>query len=185
MVSTNDLKNGMAVIIEGEIYEVLWFQHVKPGKGGAFVRTRVRNLKTDSVIEKTFRAGEDLEQAYIESKSMQYLYKDEDTFWFMDTDTYEQYPINERTIRDGVKFLKEESIIKVKFYEGRIVGIELPTFVELKVVETVPGVKGDTVSGGSKPATVETGAVVQVPLFIKEGDIIKVDTRTGEYVARV
>lgn len=185
MVSTNDLKNGMAVIIDDEIYEVLWFQHVKPGKGGAFVRTRLRNLKTGAVIEKTFRAGEELEQAYIEGKSMQYLYKDGDTFWFMDTNTYEQYPINERIIGDGVKFLKEENIIKVKFYEGRIVGVELPTFVELKVVQTVPGIRGDTVSGGSKPATIETGAVVQVPLFVKEGDIIKIDTRTGEYVARI
>lgn len=185
MISANEIKNGMTIIFEGNLYIVQWFQHVKPGKGGAFVKTKLKNLKTGAVLDRTFRSGETVEQAFLEEKEMEYLYQDAENFCFMDTSTYEQAPLAGEIIGDGVKFLKENVRVKVVYYEGKIVGVELPTFAELKVVETEPGFKGDTVSGGYKPATLETGAVVQVPLFIKAGDVLKIDTRTAEYIQRV
>jgi len=185
MISVNEIKNGMTIIYEGNLYIVQWFQHVKPGKGGAFVKTRLKNLKTGAVLDRTFRSGETVEQAFLEEKEMEYLYRDAENYWFMDTSTYEQIPLSGELIGDGAQFLKENTKVNVVYYEGKIVGVELPTFVELKVVETEPGFKGDTVTGGYKPATLESGAVVQVPLFIKIGDVLKIDTRTSEYIQRV
>lgn len=185
MISVNEIKNGMTVIVEGNLYIVSWFQHVKPGKGGAFVKTKLKNLKTGAVLDRTFRSGETIEQAFLEEKEMEYIYRDAENFWFMDTSTYEQIPLSGEIIGDGAKFLKENTKVNVVYYGGKIVGVEMPTFVDLKVVETEPGFKGDTVSGGYKPATLESRAIVQVPLFIKVGDVLKVDTRTGEYIQRV
>ncbi|ADL08079.1 elongation factor P [Thermosediminibacter oceani] len=185
MISTNDLRPGVTVEIDGEVYMVVDFQHVKPGKGAAFVRTRIKNIKTGQVFERNFRAGEKLNRAIVERKTMQYLYQTDDTYYFMDTQTFEQIPLNKDQLGDAVKYLKENLEVMVMFYEGVPIGIELPTFVELTVVDTEPGFKGDTATGGSKPATLETGAVVQVPLFINKGDVIRVDTRTGEYLSRV
>lgn len=185
MVSTNELKNGMTLVIDKTLFTVLWFQHVKPGKGGAFVKTKIKNLRTGATIDKTFRAGEVLERAYLEQKGMEYLYRDGNNYWFMDTSTYEQHPFAKKVVGEGIRFLKENTRVKVTYCEHSVVGIELPTFVELKVTETEPGFKGDTVTGGYKPATMETGAVVQVPLFVKVGDRLKIDTRTSEYIQRV
>ena len=185
MISTNDLKTGVTVEIDGEVYTVVDVQHVKPGKGAAFVRTKIKNIKTGQVLDKTFRAGEKLNRAIIDRKTMQYLYSDGEIFYFMDTQTYEQIPINKNLIEESIKYLKENMEVMVMFYEGISIGIELPTFVELEVTQTEPGFKGDTATGGSKPATLETGVVVQVPLFINTGDILRVDTRTGEYLSRV
>ncbi|MFZ3062887.1 MAG: elongation factor P [Actinomycetota bacterium] len=185
MISTNQFKIGMSIELDGTLFEILDFQHVKPGKGQAFVRTRLKNLKTDSVTDKTFRAGEKVKLAHLEKRKMQYLYRDEDNFVFMDTSTYEQLSLTKEHVGVAVKYLKENVEVEVEFYEKRPVGLELPVSVELKVVQTTPGLKGDTVSGGSKPATLETGVVVQVPLFINVGDAIKIDTRTGGYITRV
>lgn len=185
MVSTNELKNGMTVIVNGDLYNIIWFQHVKPGKGGAFVKTKLKNLKTGGIVDKTFRAGEELKRAYLEEKSMEYLYHDGDNLWFMDLETYEQHPLSEKVVGEGIGFLKENIKAKVTFYEKEVVDIQLPNFMELVVTETEPGFKGNTVSGGNKPATLETGAVVQVPLFVKVGDKLKIDTRTGGYIQRV
>ncbi|MCR4430727.1 MAG: elongation factor P [Tepidanaerobacteraceae bacterium] len=185
MISTNDLRTGITVEIDGDVFMVVDFQHVKPGKGAAFVRTKIKNVKTGQVFERNFRAGEKLSRAVIERKTMQYLYESGDTYYFMDTQTFEQIPLNKEQLGDSIKYLKENMEVMVMFYEGVTIGIELPTFVELQIVETEPGFKGDTATGGSKPATLETGAVVQVPLFINKGDIIRVDTRTGEYLSRV
>lgn len=185
MVSTNELKNGMAVVIDKILYTVIWFQHVKPGKGGAFVKTKLKNIKTGGVVDKTFRAGEELERAYLEQKPMEYLYQDAERYWFMNVSTYEQHPFSKDVVGEAIKFLKENTQVKVTFYNDKVIGIELPTFIELKVVETEPGFKGNTVTGGYKPASLETGAIVQVPLFIKIGDCLKIDTRTGEYIQRV
>lgn len=185
MVSTNELKNGMTIVIDKTLYIVTWFQHVKPGKGGAFVKTKLKNLKMGGVIDKTFRAGEELEKAYLEQKPMEYLYQDGESYWFMNTSNYEQHPFARKVVGEGIKFLKENTKVKVTYYKDKVVGIELPNFVELEVVETEPGFKGDTVTGGYKPATLETGAVLQVPLFVKVGDVLKVDTRAGEYIQRV
>lgn len=175
----------MSIELDGTLFEIVDFQHVKPGKGQAFVRTRLKNLKTDSVTDKTFRAGEKVKLAHLEKRKMQYLYRDEDNFVFMDTSTYEQLSLTKEHVGVAVKYLKENVEVEVEFYEKRPVGLELPVSVELKVVQTTPGLKGDTVSGGSKPATLETGVVVQVPLFINVGDAIKIDTRTGGYITRV
>ncbi|AYO30712.1 MAG: elongation factor [Thermoanaerobacteraceae bacterium] len=185
MISTNDLRTGVTVEIDGDVFMIVDFQHVKPGKGAAFVRTKIKNVKTGQVFERTFRAGEKLNRAVIERKTMQYLYQSGDTYYFMDTQTFEQIPLNKDQLGDSIKYLKENMEVMVMFYEGVSIGIELPTFVELQIVETEPGFKGDTATGGSKPATLETGAVVQVPLFINKGDVIRVDTRTGEYLSRV
>jgi elongation factor P len=185
LISTNDLRTGVTVEIDGDVYMVVDFQHVKPGKGAAFVRTKIKNIKTGQVFERTFRAGEKLNRAIIERKTMQYLYSEGDIYHFMDTQTFEQIAINKDQIGESINYLKENIEVMVMFYEGISIGIEMPTFVELEVSQTEPGFKGDTATGGSKPATLETGAIVQVPLFINIGDIIRVDTRTGEYLSRV
>ncbi|MCF6096676.1 elongation factor P [Thermovorax subterraneus] len=185
MISTNDLRPGVTVEIDGEVYMVIDFQHVKPGKGAAFVRTKIKNVKTGQVFERNFRAGEKLNRAIVERKTMQYLYHASDTYYFMDTKTYEQIPLTKEQLGDAILYLKENLEVVVMFYEGVPIGVELPTFVELTVIDTEPGFKGDTATGGSKPATLETGAVIQVPLFIEKGDVVRVDTRTGEYLSRV
>jgi elongation factor P len=185
MPTTNDLKNGMTLNIDGNLMNVVGFQHVKPGKGGAFVRTKLKNVRTGRVLDKTFRADEPVDVAILEKREMQFLYRDELGFHFMDTETYDQSVIDADAIADAASYLVEGSTPYVTFYEGTAIGIELPAAVELEVRETEPGLKGDRVSGATKPATVETGAVVQVPLFVEVGDKIKVDTRSGSYLTRV
>lgn len=185
MITTNQLKTGMCLELDDTLYIVLEFQHVKPGKGQAFVRTKLKNLKTGAVIDKTFRAGEKVEDARLDHTKMQYLYSDHHGYVFMDTNTYEQITLAEDLMGNAVKYLKENMIVEVLFHDKTPIGVEPPTFVELKVIHTDPGVKGDTATGGSKPATLETGAVVQVPLFIEIDDVLKVDTRSGEYITRV
>ncbi len=185
MISTNDLKTGTTVEIDKDVYIIIDFLHVKPGKGAAFVRTKIKNIITGQVFEKTFRAGEKLKRALIERKTMQFLYSEGHMFYFMDNQTYEQLPISKDQIGNQINYLKDNIDVMVMFYEGTPIGVELPTFVELRVKQTEPGFKGDTATGGSKPATLETGVMVQVPLFINIGDTIKVDTRTGEYLSRV
>ena len=185
MISTNDFKNGMTIEYDGQIFTILEFQHVKPGKGAAFVRSKLKNFKTGTITEKTFRAGEKVKKAHLDRKQMQFLYNADDDYIFMDMEDFDQMTINKEQLGEGVKFLKENAVINVLFHEGENIGVEFPTFVELTISETEPGVKGDTVSGSTKPAKLETGATVHVPLFINEGDIIKVDTRTGDYIERV
>lgn len=185
MISTNDFHNGLTIELDGTVYQVIDYQHSKLGRGGALVKTKLRNLKDGGVIEKTFRAGEKVNRAHVEQKEMQFLYQSGEDYVFMDNETYEQITLTKEQLGDKVNFLKENMTLEVAMYEGQPIDITLPTFVELEVVQTQPGIKGNTVSGGSKPATLETGAVVQVPLFISEGDVIKVDTRTGEYIERV
>lgn len=185
MISTSEFRNGSKIELEGEPYEIVEFQHVKPGKGGAFVRTKLKSLRTGSVIDRTFRAGEKVEVPELEEKEVQYLYSAGEDYFFMDTNTYEQFQLNERQLGDKKYFLKENMVIKILYHGINPIGIELPIFVELKVAKTSPGVRGDTASGGSKPATLETGAAVKVPFHINEGDIIKIDTRTSEYIERV
>jgi elongation factor P len=184
-VSTNDLKNGMALNLPEGLMTVVEFQHVKPGKGGAFVRTKLRNYRTGAVLERTYRADEKLTLAIIEKREMQYLYRDGDSFTFMDNTTYEQTPVDGAALGDAVKYIKEGDTVILPSYQDQVVGVELPAAVELEVTQTDPGVQGDRVSGAKKPATLETGVVVQVPLFVDTGDRIKVDTRTGEYLTRV
>ena len=184
-VSTSDFRKGLKVELNGEPFVMVDFQHVKPGKGGAFVRTRLKSLLTGNVIDRTFRSGEKVESPDLEERTMQYLYPEGDHFVFMDNETYEQLSIPREAMGDSVNFLKENVNVTVLFHNQKPIGVELPYFVELEVVQTDPGIKGDTASGGSKPATLETGAVVQVPLFVKEGDILKIDTRDGSYMERV
>ncbi|MFO7245546.1 MAG: elongation factor P [Thermaerobacter sp.] len=185
MISTNDLRSGLTINFEDGVYMILEAEHVKQGRGSAFVRVRMRNVKTGATISRTLRAGEKVEQAVIQKREMQYLYSSGDEYYFMDTETYDQVPIRAEVLGDALKFLKENMVVQVLEYEGSIIGVELPNSVELQVVETEPGVRGDTVSGGTKPAKLETGAVVQVPLFVNTGDVIRVDTRTGHYLGRV
>src|SRR5919108_4259096 len=185
MATTNDLKNGMTLNLDGTLMNVVEFQHVKPGKGGAFVRTKLKNVRTGRVLDRTFRADEPVEVAHLEKRQMQYLYRDESGYHFMDTETYEQLAVGADAIGDAASYLLEGSTPYVTMYEGAAIGLELPASVELQVTETEPGVKGDRVSGATKPATLETGASVQVPLFVEVGDRIKVDTRTGGYLTRV
>lgn len=184
-VSTNNFKNGMCIMYDGKMWIIVEFQHVKPGKGGAFVRTKLKELKTGRVVDVTFRAGEKVDDVRVETKKLQYLYSDGAAFHFMDTETYEQFELGADFVGDAAKWLKENDEAQVLIADGQMVGVEPPMFVELAVVETEPGFKGDTVQGGSKPATLETGAVVQVPMFVDTGDVIKVDTRDGRYVTRV
>jgi elongation factor P len=184
-ISTNDLKNGMALNLPEGLMTVIEFQHVKPGKGGAFVRTKLRNYRTGAVLERTYRADEKLTLAIIDKKEMQYLYKDADGYTFMDNESYEQIGVEAAALGDATKYLKEGDTVILPTYQGQVVGVELPASVELEVAQTDPGVQGDRVSGAKKPATLETGAVVQVPLFVETGDRVKVDTRTGEYLTRV
>lgn len=185
MISVNDFRTGLTIELEGQAYQVVDFQHVKPGKGAAFVRAKLKNVKTGSVVEKTFRAGEKVPKAHLDRREMQYLYNDGEGYICMDNETYDQISISAEAIGDGVKWLLENMNIHVLFFQGNIIGVELPNFVELEVVETEPGVKGDTATGATKNATLETGAVVQVPLFVEKGDKLKIDTRSGEYLERV
>jgi elongation factor P len=184
-VSTNDLKNGMALDLPEGLVTVIEFQHVKPGKGGAFVRTKLKSVRTGAVVEKTFRADEKVPLAVIDKREMQYLYRDGDAYVFMDNDSYEQIHVDANDLGQAVRYLKEGDTAVLPMYQGRVVAVELPAAVELTVTDTEPGVQGDRVSGARKPATLETGLVVQVPLFVEPGGRIKVDTRTGEYLARV
>ncbi|MFQ6617370.1 MAG: elongation factor P [Fidelibacterota bacterium] len=185
MATTADFRNGMTIIFKGDIYRIIEFLHVKPGKGGAFVRTKLKNIKTGQVIDNTFRAGERIVEARIEGRDMKFLYSSGDIFYFMDLKTYEQMEIPKEYIEEQLKFLKEDMDVKILFYESRPIDLELPIFVHLKVNKTDPGVRGNTAAGGTKPATLETGMVINVPLFIEEGDVLKIDTRTGNYVERV
>lgn len=184
-ISTNDLKNGITLNLDNALFTVVEFQHVKPGKGGAFVRTRLRNLRTGNMLDRTFNAGIKVEQAILEKRDMQFLYKDGDDYVFMDTETYDQVNIKPVALGDAADYLVENAVAIIATHEGEIVSVEIPASVELEVTETEPGVQGDRVSGARKPATVQTGKVVQVPLFINVGDRIKVDTRSGDYVTRV
>lgn len=184
-VSTTEFRNGLKIEIDGEPYVIVEFQHVKPGKGGAFVRTKFKSLKSGNVTDKTFRAGEKVDVPDLEEKTMQYLYGADKDRVFMDTTSYEQVSLNEKQLGDSINYLKENMEIKVLYHKGKPINIEVPMFVELAIVKTDPGVRGDTASGGSKPATLETGAVVKVPLYMNEGDVIKVDTRTGTFIERV
>lgn len=184
MLNTSEIRKGLKIELDGEPYEVTEFLHVKPGKGGAFIRTTLKNMETGAVINKTFRATEKLKPGDIEDREMQYLYNDGMNYVFMDNETYEQVHISEEAIGEAVKYLKENTDVEVLFHKEKPINISLPIFVELKIEKTEPGVKGDTASGGTKPAKLETGGTIQVPLFLNEGDIIKVDTRTGEYVER-
>ena len=184
MISVNDFKTGLTIEVDGGIWQVIDFQHVKPGKGAAFVRSKLRNLRTGAIQEKTFRAGEKVSKAHIENKKMQYLYANGDQHVFMDTSTYEQIELSSKQIEYELKFLKENMEVSIMMFQGETIGVELPNTVELEVVETEPGIKGDTASGGSKPATLETGVVVQVPFFVNQGDRIVVNTTEGTYVSR-
>ena len=183
-VSTNDLKNGMTLDLPEGLFSVVEFQHVKPGKGGAFVRTKLKNVRTGAVVERTYRADEKLEQAIIDKREMQFLYRDGAEYVFMDTSTYEQLQVPPAALGDAASYLKETDEAVLQLYDGEIVGVDLPAAVELAVTDTEPGMQGDRVSGARKPATLQTGLVVQVPLFVNSGDVIKVDTRTGEYLTR-
>jgi elongation factor P len=184
-VSTTEFRNGLKIEIDGEPYVIVEFQHVKPGKGGAFVRTKFKSLKSGNVTDKTFRAGEKVDVPDLEEKTMQYLYGADKDRVFMDTSSYEQVSLNEKQLGDSVSYLKENMEIKVLYHKGMPINIEVPMFVELAIARTDPGIRGDTASGGSKPATLETGAVVKVPLYMNEGDVIKIDTRTGTFIERV
>ena len=183
-VSTADFKKGLKIQFDGAPYSIVDFQHVKPGKGGAFVRTKLKHMRLGRVIDNTFRAGEKVELVDFEEKGMQYLYKD-DRYHFMDLETYDQISLSADEVADARDFLKENIEVEILFIDGSPVTVELPNFIELRIAKTDPGIRGDTASGGSKPATLETGAVIQVPLFLNEGDVVKVDTRSGDYLGRV
>lgn len=185
MISAGDFRNGITIEIEGNVFQIIEFQHVKPGKGAAFVRTKLKNIKSGGVVEKTFRPTEKCPQARIDRKDMQYLYADGDLFYFMDVETYDQIALDSSSMGDALKFVKENEMVKVCSHNGNVFAVEPPLFVELQITETEPGFKGDTAQGANKPATVETGATVYVPLFVNQGDVIKIDTRTGEYLSRV
>ena len=184
MISAGDFRNGITLEIEGNVVQILEFQHVKPGKGAAFVRTKLKNIISGGVIEKTFRPTEKFPAARIDRVEMQYLYSDGDLWHFMNTETYDQIALNSDDIGDSLKFVKENDMVKVCSHNGKVFAVEPPMFVELDIIDTEPGFKGDTATGATKPATVETGAIVYVPLFIEQGEVIKIDTRTGEYLSR-
>jgi len=184
MISAGEFRNGVTFEFEGNVFQIVEFQHVKPGKGAAFVRTKLKNVINGGVVEKTFRPTDKMPKAHIDRRDMEYLYQDGDLFYFMDQETYEQTPLNSEQLGDALKFVKENMLVKILSYKGNVFGVEPPNFVELQVTQTEPGFKGDTATGASKPATLETGAVINVPLFIEEGEIIRVDTRTGEYMER-
>lgn len=185
MISVNDFRTGLTIEIDGVAWQVVEFQHVKPGKGSAFVRSKLKNVKTGQVVERTFNAGEKVPRAHVDKRDMQYLYDSGEDYVFMDNENYEQVSLTREQLGDGLKWLKENMNIQVLMFQGEIIGVELPNFVELKVVETEPGVKGDTATGAKKNATLETGAVIQVPLFVEVGDVVRIDTRTGQYMERV
>ena len=184
MVTAGDFRNGVTFEMDGNVYSIIEFQHVKPGKGAAFVRTKIRNVISGAVTEKTFNPNDKYPTAFIERKDMEYLYNDGDLYYFMDSETYEQLPISPNVLGDNFRFVKENMVCKVLSYKGNVFGIEPPNFVELQVTETEPGVKGDTATNVTKPATLETGAEIKVPIFVNTGDVLKVDTRTGEYLSR-
>ena len=184
MITAGEFRNGATFELDGQIFQIVEFQHVKPGKGAAFVRTKMKNVITGATVERTFNPSDKMPKAHIERKDLQYLYNDGDLFYFMDTETFEQMPVSKATIGDTFKFVKENMTVKILSHKGNIFGIEPPTFVELEITETEPGFKGDTAQGATKPATLETGAIVKVPLFINQGDVIRIDTRTGEYLER-
>ncbi|MBE7029000.1 MAG: elongation factor P [Clostridia bacterium] len=184
MITAGDFRNGVTFEEDGNVCQIVEFQHVKPGKGAAFVRAKVRNVITGGVVEKTYRPTDKFEKAHIERKDMQYLYNDGELFYFMDVETYDQMPLSEAQLGDALKFVKENEMVKLLIYKGNVFGVEPPNFVELVVTETEPGFKGDTSTGATKPATLETGATINVPLFIDIDDVIRVDTRTGTYMER-
>ena len=184
MVTAGDFKNGLTFEMDGQVLQVIEVQHVKPGKGAAFVRTKLRNVLTGAVVERTFNPTDKFENAYVERKDMQYLYNDGDLYYFMDMETFEQLPISKDLLGDNFKFVKEEMMCKISSYKGKVFGVEPPMFVVLEVTDTEPGFKGDTATGTTKPATLETGAVIRVPLFVDIGTKLKIDTRTGEYLER-
>ena len=184
MISAGDFRNGVTFEMDGQVVSIIEFQHVKPGKGAAFVRTKIRNVITGAVVEKTFNPTKKFPTAFIERKDMEYLYQDGDLYYFMDNETYEQLPIGKAVLGNNFKFVKENMVCKVLSYKGNVFGVEPPTFVVLQVTQTEPGVKGDTATNVTKPATLETGAEIKVPIFVNEGDSIQIDTRTGEYMSR-
>ena len=184
MVSAGDFRNGVTFEMEGNVYQIIEFQHVKPGKGAAFVRTKIRNVISGAVVEKTFNHNDKFPTAFVERKEMEYSYSDGDLYYFMDPESYELVPVNQGDLGDNFKFVKENMVCKVLSYKGNVFGVEPPTFVELQVTQTDPGFKGDTATNATKPATLETGAEIRVPLFIDEGDMVRIDTRTGEYMER-
>ena len=184
MVTAGDFRNGVTFEMDGKVYQIIEFQHVKPGKGAAFVRTKIRDVIAGSVVEKTFNPTEKFPTAFVERKEMQYSYEDGGLYYFMDMETYDSIPVSKEELSDNFKFVKEEMLCKVLSYKGKVFGVEPPTFVELDITATEPGVKGDTATNATKPATLETGAEIRVPLFVNEGDKIRIDTRTGEYMER-
>ncbi len=184
MVVAGDFRNGVTFEMDGQVMQVVEFQHVKPGKGAAFVRTKMKNVITGAVVETSFNPTAKFESAYIDRKDMQYLYNDGDLYYFMDEETYEQLPLNSDKLGDSFKFVKENTVCKIISYKGNVFGVEPPFFVELEVTDTEPGVRGDTATNVTKQATLETGAIIRVPIFINNGDVIKIDTRTGEYLSR-
>jgi elongation factor P len=185
MISAGDFRKGITFEMDNDVFVIIDFQHVKPGKGAAFVRAKIKNVKTGSVVERTFNPSEKFPKSHIETKEMQYLYSDGDLYYFMDQETYEQIPLNYDQVEEALKFLKENMNATIKFIKGQAFSVEAPFFVELEVTETDPGFKGDTATGANKPAIVETGAQINVPLFVEIGDVIRIDTRTGEYMERV
>lgn len=185
MISTGEFKSGEAIVMDGQLWIIVEFQHVKPGKGGAFVRTKLRRMRDGGVIERTFRAGEKFQEAYIEKRTLQYLYRTADTFHFMDSKSYEEVQVTAELLGQGAGFIKENMELEGQFHDNQMIGIQPPMFVDVHIESTEPGIRGDTSKGGMKPAKLETGATVQVPLFISTGDMIRVDTRTGQYVSRI
>lgn len=185
MISTNDFRPGVVIALEGELYAVVAAQHVKRGRGSAYVRAKIRSLKSGAIIERTFNAGERVPHVYLERRDVQYLYHQDEQYVFMDQETYEQITLSAELLGEAIRFLRDNTVVTVVYHEGRPIAVELPNTVELRVVETAPAFRGDTATGGAKPATLETGAVVQVPLFVEVGDVVRVDTRTGAYVERV
>ncbi|MFH1640404.1 MAG: elongation factor P [Candidatus Omnitrophota bacterium] len=184
-ISINEVRSGLTILVNGIIYQIIEFQHVKPGKGGAFVRTKLRNLKNSNVQEITFRGDEKIEEAYVDERKIQYLYSSGEIYHFMDQDNFEEITVSKDSIGEKIKFLKDNLNVTALFYKNEILSINLPNFIEFNIVHTEPGIKGDTAKSGTKPATIDTGATVQVPLFVDRGDKIKVDTRTGTYVERI
>ena len=184
MITSNDFRPGVTIEIDGQVWQVVEFQHVKPGKGAAFVRAKIKNLETGAVVERTWNAGEKVQEGRVDRRQMQYLYESDGMYVFMDNESYEQIELNKDALGSAVNFLKEEMNVSDMMFKGKVIGIDLPATVELRVVETDPGGRGDTATGGSKPATLETGYVVKVPLFINEGELLTIDTRTGQYTGR-
>jgi elongation factor P len=185
MITAGDFRNGLTFELDGQVMQIIEFQHVKPGKGAAFVRTKIRNVISGAVVERTFNPTDKFPPAYVERKDMEFLYNDGDLYYFMDPESFEQIPISSSCLGEDFKFVKENTVCKVLSYKGNVFGVEVPNFVELQITDTEPGFKGDTATNTLKPATLETGATIKVPLFIERGEIIKIDTRTGEYLSRV